>query len=90
MNNHDALVACMETNYEVFMQDRNGGLVAQVVERQEMRRIAALRKVYMAISLEDVARKIIVPARDTIAVEDIQRIEGLIMQMVRIWGNELT
>lgn len=69
------------------MEDKNMGLIIQVVERQEMRRIAALRMTYVAISLENVARKVD-PTNSDPSSDDIRRIESLILRMVslRVWS----
>ena len=63
------------------MEDKNMGLIIQVIERQEMRRIAALRMTYVAISLENVARKVD-PTKSDPSRDDIRRIESLILRMV--------
>jgi hypothetical protein len=77
---------CLRTHEAVFSHDKNLGLISQTVERMEMRRIAALRETYIAISLEDVARQVSgSKANDTLPPDEIQRVEGLILRMVSLF-----
>jgi len=73
---------CLRTHENVFAEDKNLGLIAQVLERREMRRIVALKEAYVAISLEDVAKKVCRTESSNSLQEDTQRIESLIVRMV--------
>jgi COP9 signalosome complex subunit 3 len=81
LTTNEQLEACLQRHQEVYREDKNMGLIAQVIERQEMRRIDALQKIYVAISLEDIARKLD-PANQDPTSTDIRRIESLIVRMV--------
>jgi hypothetical protein len=78
----------VQTNENSFLEDRNMGLVGQVMDRVEMRRIAELRETYVTISLEDVVRKIAVKEKNQMVVgvtdDDVVRMESLILRMVFI------
>lgn len=76
----DALQSCLQTHNNVFTEDKNLGLISQVLEQQEMKRIAALRETYVAISLDDVAYKVC--GSQFVLPEDVQRMENLILRMV--------
>lgn len=82
LKNADALQSCFQTHNNVYAEDKNLGLISQVLERQEMKRIAALRDTYVAISLDDVAHKVC-GSKHTLP-EDVQRMENLILRMVNI------
>lgn len=73
---------CLRTHENVYAEDKNLGLIAQVLERRAMRRIAALKEAYIAISLEDVAKKVCGTKSPNSLQEDIQRVESLIVRMV--------
>jgi hypothetical protein len=80
---HDNLVECYKTHESAFSMDKNLGLVAVTLERLEMRRIAQLKETYVAISLEDVVRKVTGANRDTSPGQDeIKRVESLVVRMV--------
>jgi COP9 signalosome complex subunit 3 len=81
LRNPDTLHDCLRTHETVFGHDKNLGLVSQVMERQEMRAIAALKETYVTISLEDIASKVC-GSKSSVSPEDIQRMELLILQMV--------
>lgn len=77
----DTAMEILRTHESVFVDDKNMGLVVQVMDRLEMRRIEALKETYVTISLEDVARK--VGPKDQIpTADDISRMESLILRMV--------
>jgi len=82
LKNADALQSCFQTHNNVYAEDKNLGLISLVLERQEMKRIAALRDTYVAISLDDVAHKI--SGSKPTSSEDVQHIENLILRMVNI------
>ena len=83
-----ALLDCLRTHEAVFIEDKNLGLILQTMERMEMRQITALKETYLAISLEDVARKVLGSrANSTPTPDDIQRVEGLILRMVWLWPS---
>jgi COP9 signalosome complex subunit 3 len=77
----DTVQDCLRTHEAVFAEDKNLGLVFQVLERQEMRQIAALKETYVTISLEDIAAKLCGSKLD-ISPHDVQRMESLILRMV--------
>jgi hypothetical protein len=61
------------------------GLVIQVMDRMEMRRIINLKETYITISVEDVVRKIgLRGPEEIVSQEDVARVEELILRMVRI------
>jgi len=61
------------------------GLVIQVMDRMEMRRIINLKETYITISVEDVVRKIGLRGQEEIvSQEDVARVEELIVTMVCI------
>ena len=61
------------------------GLVIQVMDRMEMRRIINLKETYITISVEDVVRKIGLRGQEEIvSQEDVARVEELIVRMVCI------
>jgi hypothetical protein len=78
----DAIQGCLQTHDSIFTEDKNLGLVSQAVKQQEMTRIAALGESYLAISVEDVARKLYSPKSLENLPEDLQRLEYLVLQMV--------
>lgn len=80
LRNADALQNCLQTYNSIYTEDKNLGLVSQVLEQQEMKRIAALRDTYVAISLDDVAHKVC--GSKSVLLEDVQRMENLILRMV--------
>ena len=80
LKNPDALQNCLQTHNKVYTDDKNLGLITQVLEQQEMQRIVALRETYVAISLEDVARNVC--GSKTTVSEDVSRMENLILRMV--------
>jgi len=83
LGNPDALQQCLQRNQGVYVEDKNVGLINQVLERQEMRSIAALQDTFVAISLEEVAKRVCYP-QATPTAEDIQRMENLIVRMVSL------
>lgn len=61
------------------------GLVMQVMDRMEMRRIMNLKETYISISVEEVVRKIgLRGMKEIVRQEDVVRVEGLILRMVRL------
>ena len=82
LKNPDAIQSCLQTHESVFTEDKNLGLVSQALEQQEMTRIAALGESYLAISVEDVARKLYDSKSAENLAEDVQRLEYLVLQMV--------
>ena len=61
------------------------GLVIQVMDRMEMRRIINLKETYITISVEDVVRKIgLRGPEEIVSQEDVARVEELILRMVCI------
>ena len=80
LKNSDALQNCLQIHNTVYTEDKNLGLITQVLEEQEMQQIAALRETYVAISLEDVAKKV---CGSKATSEDVSRIENLILRMVK-------
>jgi hypothetical protein len=63
----------------------NMGLVMQVMDRMEMRRIMNLKETYISISVEEVVRKIgLRGSQEIVRQEDVERVEGLILRMVRL------
>jgi hypothetical protein len=83
IGNQNNLLECLKTHEAVFGEDKNLGLISQTMERMEMRRIAALKETYLAISLEDVARKVSGSKQDgTLSSDDVRRVESLIVRMV--------
>ena len=81
LKNPDTLQNCLETHNKVYTEDKNLGLITQVLEQQEMKRIVALRETYVTISLEDVARNVC-GSKATLS-EDVSRMENLILRMVK-------
>jgi COP9 signalosome complex subunit 3 len=69
----------LRTHRQIFIEDQNMGLIYQVLEQMEMKRIIALTETFVTISLEDVAKKVCGAHSNN---EDIQRMEGLIVRMV--------
>jgi hypothetical protein len=84
LQNPDAIHDCLRTHDAIFTEDKNLGLVIQALERREMQRIVALKEIYVAISLEDVARKVYNLKSNDPFPEDVQRIESLIVRMVSV------
>src|SRR5579859_1354718 len=81
LRNPDTAMETLRTHENVFVEDKNMGLIMQVMDRLEMRRIERLKETYITISLEDVARK--VGPKDAIPTpDDISRMESLILRMV--------
>ena len=78
----DAIQNCLQTHNSVFTEDKNLGLISQAVKQQEMTRIAALGETYLAISVEDVARKLYGSKSAEELAEDLPRLEYLVLQMV--------
>jgi hypothetical protein len=78
----DAIHNCLQTHNSVFTEDKNLGLISQAVKQQEMTRIAALGETYLAISVEDVARKLYGSKSVEELAEDLPRLEYLVLQMV--------
>jgi hypothetical protein len=61
------------------------GLVMQAMDRMEMRRIMNLKETYISISVEEVVRKIgLRGMQEIVRQEDVERVEGLIVRMVRL------
>lgn len=81
LKSSDALQNCLQIHNKVYTEDKNLGLITQVLEQQEMKRILALRETYVAISLEDVARKVC-SSKENFS-EDVSRMENLILRMVK-------
>jgi hypothetical protein len=84
LQNPDAVHDCLQAHHAIFAEDKNLGLIYQALERHEIQRILALREIYVAISLEDVARKVYGPKSNDSLPEDVQRIECLIVRMVTV------
>ena len=76
----EALEDCLQIYHSVYSEDKNLALISQVLEHQEMQRIAALRDTYVAISLEDIVRNLC-GSKSALSV-DTSRIENLILRMV--------
>ena len=83
LKNADNVQECLRTNENVFAEDKNLGLISHVLERREMRQIAALKETYIAISLEDIAEKVFAPKSPNPRQQDVQRVESLIVRMAR-------
>src|SRR5271163_495623 len=79
LSKDESLLQCVGAHDDEYVQDRNRGLVQQVLARREMMKISKLQDTYVAISLEDVARKVCL---NDPSPEDIQRMENLIVRMV--------
>jgi hypothetical protein len=80
LKNPDALQNCLQIHNKVYTEDKNLGLITQVLEQQEMQRIVALRDTYVAISLENVAWNVC-GSKATLS-EDVLRMENLILRLV--------
>ena len=81
LKNPDALQNCLQIHNKVYTEDKNLGLLTQVLEQREMKRIIALKETYVAISLEDVARNVC--SSKAPLSEDVARMENLILRMVK-------
>ena len=81
LKNPAAAMERLRSHEKDFVEDKNMGLVMQVMERLEMRRIADLKETYITISLVDVAKKI-GPKDRVPSPEDVSRMESLILRMV--------
>ena len=79
LNKDEALSECLTTHDAEYVRDQNLGLIQQVLDRREMIKISKLQDTYVAISLEDVAKKVC-PSEPS--PEDIQRMESVIVRMV--------
>jgi hypothetical protein len=82
-----SLQECLNTYRAVFAEDKNLGLISQVLEHLEMKRISNLKDTYLAISLEDVTRKVCQFKDGSPLPDDILRIESLILRMVGYLRN---
>jgi len=82
LKNTDELQNCLNNHQNVFSEDKNLGLISQVLEQREMKQIAALRETYVAISLEDIARRVCGSKTGNTLEEDVERIQQLILRMV--------
>ena len=78
----DDVQEVLRIHSDVFTEDKNLGLISQAIKQQEMRRVAALGETYLAISIEDVARKIYGSKSTESLADDVQRLEHLVLQMV--------
>ena len=78
----EAFQNCLHTHRETFEKDKNIGLIYIAWEHVEKARIIALRETYVAISLEDVAKKVYGLKAEESLVDLVSRVEMLILEMV--------